>query len=81
MISQFLKERANHLLNVEDFKFDEERYTVHLEYYFRNVDCGVFIFLIESRKRDVLMIENQILYEVLLNQYKKEYIINGNTLK
>ena len=72
IISPILKERANHLLNVEDFQYKDEWYAVYLDYYFRGVDCEIFSFLIESRKRDVLTIQNQILNEILLHQFKDE---------
>lgn len=72
IISPVLKERGNHLLNVEDFQYKDEWYAVYLDYYFRGVNCETFSFLIENRKRDVLVIQNQILNEILLHQCQDE---------
>ena len=70
-ISSSLRNRALFLLNVDNIK-NEKWQIIYLDYYYYNTNCKTFVFLIETRKRDALMIENQILYEILSNQYKKE---------
>ena|SRR5690554_6821179 len=66
--SPFLKKRAYFLLNVNDIKLDEQSFIMYVECYFRNVSCEAFDFFINDRKRNLLAIQNDILYEALLEQ-------------
>lgn len=63
-----LRKRMYLLLNVDDIELDEQSSIMYIESYFRNVSCEAFDFFINDRKRNVLIIQNQILYESLLNQ-------------
>jgi|SRR5690554_6209701 len=65
-----LKKRASLLLNVDDIKYDDEWFIIYIDYHFRGVSCMTFRFLIENRKRNVLIIQNEILYSALLEQCK-----------
>ena len=66
--SPLLKKRAYFLLNVNDIKLDEQSFIMYVECYFRNVSCEAFDFFINDRKRNLLVIQNEILYGVLLEQ-------------
>ncbi len=66
--SPFLKKRAYFLLNVNDIKLDEQSFIMYVECYFRNVSCDAFDFFINDRKRNLLAIQNDILYAALLEQ-------------
>lgn len=70
-ISERLKQRAYILLNVEDIKYEEgetKGFVPYLDYYFRGFDSNVIKFLILERKRNVILIQNEILYNKLLTQ-------------
>lgn len=58
-----IKDRANLLLNVNDIKYDHEWFIVYIDFYFRGLDCREFSLLLDYRKRDLLIIQNQILYD------------------
>lgn len=58
-----IKDRANFLLNVNDIKYDHEWFIVYIDFYFRGLDCRDFNLLLDYRKRDLLIIQNQILYD------------------
>lgn len=58
-----IKDRANLLLNVNDIKYDDEWFIVYIDFYFRGLDCKEFNLLLDYRKRDLLIIQNQILYD------------------
>lgn len=58
-----IKERVDLLFNVDDIKYDDEWFIVYIDFYFRGVDCEDFKLLLDYRKRDLLIIQNQILYD------------------
>ena len=68
----FLKKRAYFLLNVNDIKLDEHSFIMYVECYFRNVSCDAIDFFINDRKRNLLAIQNEILYMTLLEQCNKD---------
>jgi|SRR5690554_174633 len=69
-----IKERAHLLLNVDDIKYDDEWFIVFIDFYFRGLDCTEFNLLLDYRKRDLLIIQNQILndYHLRNKSYKQE---------
>lgn len=66
--SSTLKKRTYDLLNVNDIKIDEISSIMYVECYFRNVSCEAFDFFINERKRDVLIMQNQIILTTLLDK-------------
>lgn len=66
--NQSLKKRALILLNVDNIPYDDEWIIIYLDYHFRDIDCEVFNFLLENRKRNVLLIQNEMLYLAFLEQ-------------
>jgi len=72
----FLRRRAINLLSVEDFKYDEEWYISYLDYHFFNTNCEAFYYMIENRKRNVLLIQNEILTTFLLKDFEEKTIYN-----
>lgn len=62
-----IKDRAHLLLNVEDIKYDHEWFIVFIDFYFRGLNCTEFNLLLDYRKRDLLLIQNQILNDFHLN--------------
>lgn len=69
-----IKDRANLLLNVNDIKYDDEWFIVYIDFYFRGLNCKEFNLLLDYRKRDLLIIQNQILYDYHLRDksYKQK---------
>jgi len=69
-----IKDRAHLLLNVDDIKDDDEWFIVFIDLYFRGLDCAAFNLLLDYRKRDLLIIQNQILndYHLRNKSYKQE---------
>lgn len=63
-----IKDRANLLLNVNDIKYDDEWFIVYIDFYFRGMDCKAFNLLLDYRKRDLLIIQNQILNDYHLSK-------------
>lgn len=67
-----IKERANLLLNVDDMKYDDKWFIVYIDFYFRGMDCKEFNLLLDYRKRDLLIVQNQILNHYHLNKFHKK---------
>lgn len=63
--SDVLKHRVSLLLGVQDVRSNDGIYFNYLDYYYYGVPIKTFNFLIKMRKRDLLLIENEILEELL----------------
>src|SRR5690554_1533078 len=60
--------RINYLLGVEAYLTEDDLHVKYIDWYFKGASEGICRFLIRKRKRDVLIIQNDILYAVLLEQ-------------
>lgn len=56
-----IKNRIFDLLNVENFVLEDGWQIPYIEYNFPDLDCETFYFLLENRKKNILLIENQML--------------------
>lgn len=66
----YLSEQVEILLGLNDVITQDDIYVRYIYYYFYGLPKDLFIYKINIRKRNVLIIQNEILYSALLEQCK-----------
>ncbi|TDS55239.1 hypothetical protein [Myroides indicus] len=56
-----IRQKVNLLLSVDDVKSEENIYFNYLDYYYNGAPYKTFNFLIKNRKRNILLIKNEII--------------------
>lgn len=54
------------LLNMDDVLIEENLYADYIYYHFGGMPKNIFIFALEKRKEKVLMLQNEILFWILV---------------